>query len=311
MACVDVGTTDIPGTPDNCPLLSAIPQLCEGEAVAAACQFSCGLCPPPSPPPPYLPPPAAPPSPSPPPPPPLPPAPPGGYSPPPSVPPTLQGLLQTSAAEVLSAPLDDLVALDVEHEPVEAAKMVGLVVAGMLAAALIIKLLELIGRLLQATCCRYCSKDHTLLSASMVRSDDVESADPATMMANLTTATVGRAGGPRKNKARCTSKATTASTGQGSESTKYKSKMEMWLDARGLGDCAVGLKEAGFEFVQELLELDMDDLTALELGVPSKELKRLDTEIKEEKLRRKQFSTCERDRRTSHESANLAMNASI
>ena len=41
------------------------------------------------------------------------------------------------------------------------------------------------------------------------------------------------------------------------------------------------------------------------------DVKRLDTEIKEEKLRRKQFSTCERDRRTSHESANQAMNASI
>lgn len=227
------------------------------------------------------------------------------------MPPTVEGLLQASTAEVLAAPLDDLVALDVEHKPVEAAKMIGLVIAGMLAAALIIKLLELLGRLFRVTCCRCCSKDHTLLSASMARSDDVESADPATMMANLTTATVGRAGGPRKNKARCASKATTASTGQGSETTKYKSKMEMWLDARGLGDCAIGLKEAGFEFVQELLELDMDDLTALELGVPPMELKRLDTEIKEEKLRRKQFSTCERDRRTSHESAYQEMNANI
>ena len=186
---------------------------------------------------------------------------------------------------MLSAPLADLVALDVEHEPVEAAKMVGLVVAGMLAAALIIKLLELLGRLLQTTCCRCCSKDHhTLLSASMARSDDVESADPATMRANLTT--VGRAGGSRKNKARCTSKATTASMGQGSESAKYKSSMPR----------------------REAQTRDW-------------EIKRLDTEIKGGLTRsksmpatlREQFLTCERERRchTCHESADQAMNANI
>lgn len=161
-ACADVGDPALPGTPETCPQIKDIPGLCDGGVLAAACQLSCGHCPPPSPPPPVTPPPAYPPPPSlpppppapppsspplsPPPPPPLPPAPPGGYSPPPS-PPTMQAILAATFDETIHAPLDSLVALDVEKYPIASSIELSKLVAGMLAAAILIYVLVCIKRL--------------------------------------------------------------------------------------------------------------------------------------------------------------------
>lgn len=144
-SCADVGSPELPGTPEGCPAIAQVPDVCEQGLMAAACPLSCGRCPPP-----------------------LPPAPPGGYSPPP----TVEELFRSSAAAVLSHPLGDLSVfessrLELDPRPLRNFELLGL---GVLLAVIALRLLW---RLKQ--CLRWMTRrggDGPLLAPGATRSDD-------------------------------------------------------------------------------------------------------------------------------------------
>ena len=129
--CVDVGSPQLPGTPEGCSAIARVPHLCEQWQLAiVACPLSCGRCPP-SPPP-------------------LPPAPPGGYSPPP----TVEELIGLSVGEVLSQPLGDLsvlepARLEQDPRPLRNFELLGL---GVLLGVIALRLLWRLKRCLQPVC---------------------------------------------------------------------------------------------------------------------------------------------------------------
>ena len=174
--CTDVGSEAMPGTPETCGAIKAIAGLCDSDAVAAACQESCGRCPPPSPPPLSPPPSHPPPSP---PPPPLPPAPPGGYSPPPA-PPTIQSLMQGAWGEVSSAPLDDFISLDFVHRAIDSSTDLGLFAGGAFVAFLLLCFITQTGKLMRRLCCpeKTDASEQGLLEAGVTKSDDPELSHP-------------------------------------------------------------------------------------------------------------------------------------
>ena len=192
--CVDVGSRTLPGTPDGCPAIAAIPHVCEQGPLAAACPLSCGRCPPPSPP--------------------LPPAPPGGYSPPPLTPPTVEGLLSTSISSVLTAPLGDLsvfqsARLELDPRPLRNFELLGLgVLLGLIALRLLYNVwwcmqpLRPLRRLMHAMCCFLCccyckcfrkgggGDGDLLLAPGAARSDDAAPSGSAAFVSALPTACV-------------------------------------------------------------------------------------------------------------------------